>query len=365
MNTYPIILQESEVNMAKKILVVLLILLLTGCYNYNELNDLAIAVGLGIDKDENGYVVSLEIVNDNKDSTIYSVNGDTLDEAFSNLYSICPKKIFLSHLEVIIYGNNIDNIKDTLDFWARKKDIREDVLVFLSDKKAKDILKATTNSKTIKAFNIKDVETSTYTNLSATKLLTLNELLDTYLNPNKEIVIPIITLINKDLKIKNMAILKDTKVINYLDNTDSVNYNILTNNTKELIINTKNLSTNLNNVSTNIKVKDDLNVYINIKAKGTLIDVKKNLNLNNKEVIAELNNEIEKDIKDNINNTLNKITNSKSDIIGILDNYYKNKYKYYLNIKDDWYNNYFNKLNYHISVNVNLYDKGKSLKVIK
>ena len=351
--------------MIKKILIVLLIFVLTGCYNYNELNDLAVAVGLGIDKDENGYVVSLEVVNDNKNSTIYSVNGNNLEEAFYNLYSICPKKIFLSHLEVIIYGKDINNIKDTLDFWGRKKDIREDVLIFLSDKKAKDILKATTNSKSIKAFNIKNIAKSAYTNLSSTKLLTLNELLDTYLNPNKEIVIPQITLVDNNIKIKNMAVLKDVKVINYLDNNDLINYNILTNSTKNLIINTKNISTNLNNIKTDIKVKDNLDVDINIKAKGTLIDIKKNTDLNNDKVIDKLNNEIENEIKKNINNTLNKISSFNSDIIGILDKYYQNQYNYYLNIKNKWYKDYFQNLNYHINIDVNLYNKGKSLKVIK
>ncbi|WMT41390.1 hypothetical protein RE628_02140 [Paenibacillus sp. D2_2] len=37
--------------------------LLTGCWNRRELNELAIAVGLGLDKDGDKYQVSIQVVN--------------------------------------------------------------------------------------------------------------------------------------------------------------------------------------------------------------------------------------------------------------------------------------------------------------
>ena len=356
--------------MIKKIVIVTIILMLTGCYNYNELNDLAIAVAIGVDKDENGYEISLEIINSErkeqgKEYSIYTVNGDTIEEAVSNLYYICPKKIYLSHLEAIVYGSNITDIKDTLDFLGRNKDIREDILVFLTDKNAKDILKTVTNIESINALNIKDLATVLSNNLGTTKLLTLNELLDNYLNPNIEIVIPTVSIDNNNIIFKNMAILKKAKIIGYLNNNEIQGYNILTNNVKNMVINTKNIGANINNLKTNIVVKDNLNIDINIKAKGTIIEVNNSYNLQNDNAINIINKEIENSIKENLTNTLKTINNYNSDIIGILDLYYKNKYNYYKKIKHNWYKNNFKNIKYHINVDVNMYDKGKSLEVIE
>ena len=47
----------------KKILLVLMCLMMCGCYDYKELNQISIIGGIGIDYD-NEYIVSLEIIND-------------------------------------------------------------------------------------------------------------------------------------------------------------------------------------------------------------------------------------------------------------------------------------------------------------
>ena len=44
--------------MFKKIILVIFIFLLTGCYDYKELNDLAIISTIGIDKDKDDYKIS-------------------------------------------------------------------------------------------------------------------------------------------------------------------------------------------------------------------------------------------------------------------------------------------------------------------
>ena len=56
----------------KKILIIILTLLLcTGCYDYKEINDLAIISAIGVDYENDEYVITLEILNDqiDKDSS--------------------------------------------------------------------------------------------------------------------------------------------------------------------------------------------------------------------------------------------------------------------------------------------------------
>ena len=74
----------------KKIFLITFIFLLTGCFNYRELNDIAIITSIGIDYDKE-YKVSFLIADSKEDnsneykSTIITGNGKTLEKCFSNI----------------------------------------------------------------------------------------------------------------------------------------------------------------------------------------------------------------------------------------------------------------------------------------
>ena len=52
-----------------KFLIPILLILITGCYNYRELNQLAITTGIGIDKgEEKNYKVTVQVLNTKKTS---------------------------------------------------------------------------------------------------------------------------------------------------------------------------------------------------------------------------------------------------------------------------------------------------------
>ena len=97
--------------MKKIILLFLFCILLTGCWNYRELNDLAIVSGIGIDKDEDGYVVSFLISNAEniviEDNTIaepvlMTGRGKNIIEAISEIDSHCPNEIYMGHISVLV-----------------------------------------------------------------------------------------------------------------------------------------------------------------------------------------------------------------------------------------------------------------------
>ena len=56
--------------MKKFILIIPLLCLLTGCYNYRELNDLAIISGVAVSKVEDTYKITAEVVNPKKEQDI-------------------------------------------------------------------------------------------------------------------------------------------------------------------------------------------------------------------------------------------------------------------------------------------------------
>ena len=329
--------------MIKKIIILFLLLFLTGCYNYTELNDLAIVTALGIDYHDK-YHVTIQVVNtkkndeNNNEFTIYEADGYTIEDAIKNLSIICPKKIYLSHLEILIYGEEIakKGINDTIDYLSRDNNIRGDFYVFIAkNNEANNILKIDNTSFNINSENIKKLNETSSNKTGKSTIITFYELLDTYLNNNIEITLPTIEL-NDELLMNNLAIFKDDKLAYYLNEENTIIYNILTNKIKETSYKIKcqdgYIDVLINHLKTNFKPKKDI-LNININIEGSISAITCNLDLND-ENIKIINNKISNQIENNIIIFLNK----NKDIIGIKDILYKNKIdnpniKYNINIK--------------------------------
>ena len=83
--------------MKNKILIIIVSLLMTGCYNYNELNDIAIISGLGIDIDNNNLKISALVANGqslnsnskegNAQPTLITGTGKNFTEAIKDIES--------------------------------------------------------------------------------------------------------------------------------------------------------------------------------------------------------------------------------------------------------------------------------------
>ncbi|MFD2874847.1 hypothetical protein ACFTAO_00885 [Paenibacillus rhizoplanae] len=93
------------------LLLLLLSLGLTGCWNYAEVDDMAIVAGVAIDKNEDGkLLLTAEIVDTGGSADkaqagykMVSLSGNTMFEIVRNLISITGKKLFWSHAKAIIF----------------------------------------------------------------------------------------------------------------------------------------------------------------------------------------------------------------------------------------------------------------------
>ena len=67
----------------KKIILILLLLTLTGCKDYTEINDLAIVSGIIIDYVDNKYEITSELIINDKESElqILTTKSTSIDEA--------------------------------------------------------------------------------------------------------------------------------------------------------------------------------------------------------------------------------------------------------------------------------------------
>lgn len=120
-----------------------LLLTLTGCWGRHELNDLAIVLGLGIDKAGDEIKVTAQVVipsgvssNQNKISaapvTVFNATAPTLFEAIRKLTVSSPRIAFLSHIRVLVFGEQFareNGIGKMLDGMMRDPRVRPDYYV--------------------------------------------------------------------------------------------------------------------------------------------------------------------------------------------------------------------------------------------
>ena len=96
----------------KKILILFICLVLCGCYNYTELENLDIVSSIVVDYKSDEYLVSLEVV-DNDKTKVYDGHGKSLAEAFESITLVSPNEIFLSHLNAVMFTKEVDLLKLT------------------------------------------------------------------------------------------------------------------------------------------------------------------------------------------------------------------------------------------------------------
>ena len=157
----------------KKITIIAITILLTGCWNYNELNNIAICTGIAIDKKNNQYEITYLISNAKKTEvsskegeagiTTYTGVGDTIQEAINDLTLKMPFMPYNGHILVTIISEQIakEGITQVLDIIARDTESRDFFYLLISkNTEAKKILEIISPLETMPSKTLaSDIET--------------------------------------------------------------------------------------------------------------------------------------------------------------------------------------------------------------
>jgi spore germination protein KC len=142
--------------------------LLTGCWNRRELNDLAVVVALGIDLEGKDYLVTVQVVNPNEVGTLrsssgsasvvtYTEKGVSIPDALQRMLSKAPRQLYLSHLRVMVFGEPLarKGIIPVLDYIARNHELRNDFYMLVAKQsKAREVLSVVTPFEKVPAESI-------------------------------------------------------------------------------------------------------------------------------------------------------------------------------------------------------------------
>jgi len=362
----------------------------SGCFNYSELNDYAIATGMAIDKINNGYEVSFLISNLPKSNNtsggkdyrtvVYSGTGKTILEAVKQVGLISPKELYIGHLSVLIISDSVakDGINPVLEFLLQEPRSKKNFQVAISkSNKAKDILSITspltdfpsqnlaTNLKTTSnlqgSVNATDFNTVLYKLINNGIDLTLNgfyivgDIKSGAKNSNMETNKP-----NAYIKLAPLSIFKDDKLVGWANKNESKGINIINNNIKELYLNIKcdtgYVVVNTENIETKKYIDKNGNITINTNGKASINEINCNIDLTNQKNINKLEKKVESKIKKLELEAIKLSKKYNSDLFGIGLIYYGKYPKKYKNISS--FNEFYNTTKFKINNNFKISSSG-------
>ncbi len=211
------------------IFILINLLFTAGCWNYRELDDLAIVAGAAIDKEADGkYTVTTEVVevdgsNDTKStSKLVSMQGKTILDAIRNGISVTGKKLYWSHCKVAILSKEVaeEGIAKVLDIFIRDAEIRNDVNVLYSRQDtAREIFEGQETTENIKSYAIDKILTN-QTRLSKAPKMDLLDFSIELQTKGTSTIIPAVHL--EDVKgsmiprVAGAAIVKEDKMVGEL-----------------------------------------------------------------------------------------------------------------------------------------------------
>lgn len=344
----------------KKIFLILFIFLLSGCYNYKELNKIGIVSSIAIDKKDKTYKVSAQVLNvKNKEDTnsskviVYEETGKTIEEALRKMTTKSNKKLYGGHLGKLVISEEVakDSIINVIDLFQRLPEIKDEFTITIAkDIDASDVIKIMTSPESIPADYVTgEIETADIES-ALTYSSKLDEFVSFYLKEYIDPVISVIEVNNYDKKgttlknnettnpktrivLDNIAITKNGKFDKYLNKDETIGYNFIRDNVKEMIIPIK-CGDNYSSIAlikskTKNKVSKKGNKYIitlNISSNASINEYNCKQDLDKEKTIKSLEKKSENQIKEYINKTLNVKT--KSQFLGFKRILYLDNKKY-------------------------------------
>lgn len=372
------------------------ITLLSGCWNRRELNDISVAVAMGLDKSGEEYIISVQMVNPGevaakvgggKGAAVVTLTerGDTVFEALRRITTQTPRKLNLSHLRAVVFGEELskEGIGKTLDFLSRDHETRTDFSILQAKgSTAEKILRVYTMPQEIIPANkiFKSLETSEEV-WAATAKVTLDELISNITNEGKQPVITGVDIIGvKDtdkieskenvekikpmgsIRITNLAVFKRDKLIGWLNEDESKGYNYTQNEVKSTVGHLscpESGKLSMEVIRSDAKMKGKVingkpQIDIIVRLEQNIGDVECAIDLSKLETIAELESLSEKAVKRNIEAVIHKAQKKfKTDILGFGEAIHRSSPKAWRELKKDWDKEFVN-LKVHIQVDAKI-----------
>ncbi|MBW9171254.1 Ger(x)C family spore germination protein [Clostridium estertheticum] len=380
--------------MKKKIVSIIFIIIicpiiLCGCWNYREIDTLAIVAGMALDKDivTNKYILTTEVITTQAQgvssiisSQIFTTEGDSVFSAVRDAIEKTGLRLFWSDSKVVIISDSIarEGIIPAIDWTNRSNFVRPDMwLLVAKGNTASEILKTKVKINEVTSFHLDDTMNSwkvlsKFTNSMVWSFIDelsspgKSEAVTTVENkPNDGNILPIV---------EGCAIFKSDKLVGYINGNETLYMLMIKNKIKQGLITLINVSGSNANVT--LELNDNRTKLTPIYNNGSIsmiIDVYPILSIHEiqgtkdfmkEENLGILQSEAEKKIGSQIQALISKLQKDyDSDVLGFGEKFNEEKPK----VSKDFTKNgkdIFKNMKTTVNVHVQIKGSNKTMKPI-
>ena len=332
----------------KKIILIICMFFITGCYDYIEINNLSFISALGIDYEDEKYKLTVEAISNSSDDKesltgkgfTVDATGKTLAKAFNNISLDISKIPYYNHLKVVVVSKEVaqNHMQEIFEYLTRNPKIRKEFFLVISeDYSPKEILNSRSDNVPIVGQEIVKIIENNPKEFNASYNLTYQDMLADILNPYVDAKATVITKKDENISIKGIGIFKDYKYLKVLSTKNSAYLNLLINQKSNVTLaknyKDKNVTIKLGSTKVRYSFKNN-KVIINVSADGEIIENMPNFDLLSQKTYTKLNKDFSKILKKELYKFFDSIKKYNTDILGIQDKYYKKTKQAKININD-------------------------------
>ena len=219
----------------------LVLLLFTGCSERNDLSELSIVEGMGIDYTDDKISVTVQTLNLSKEgsgaealSGNVTMNttgeGSNISSAIENATQKLSKKIFFGQNRIIVFGMELAEgyIDKNIDYLLRSSDSRSDVKLCIAEEEAAKVMESRENDALVPSESVTSLlAMGEKSGFGAT--VTTNEVLNLYLDKTSDIYLPVVKAEKESVSVAGIAIYNSQKLSAVLDKNETFGFLMLKN----------------------------------------------------------------------------------------------------------------------------------------
>ena len=328
----------------KKFYLIIIVFLLSGCYDYKGLNDLAIVSGIAIDYVDDNFLVTFEVMKTKKEGdssgasgTYYvSQKGKNLVDCFTLSANKLDKVPYFEHVEIVIFSKTValEKLDLCIDYLIRTERLRNEFYAAIGIDSAKDLLKTKIDTSPVTSSYLTSLLINNYETSNSAYLEVFTKTVKRILTDGEDALLPVFKKNDEEIVLVGMGAFKDYKLQMIFDNKEASIINLINN------FEVKNIHFTNNNITIavyNSKIdiypeKNEIIIKGDIEAR--ISEVNSNIDLYDTATYSLLEDDFKKVIEKEISKIIVKMQQIKSNALSLGKKYY-NKYR----IKsDDWIN---------------------------
>ncbi len=339
-------------------------LLLNGCWSYRSLSDLALVMGMGVDRDgaTGDYRLSSEIADLTKTpkdsspgSKVVVSTGKTLFDAVRNAKRRLFNRLYIGNIQVLVIGEEVarsTGVSPLLDWFMRDGESRETIIAVVTQGiTAQELLSLPGTDQHISSIEIDRIVTEDHDLTSSTAYIELYRIYETLNCPGISLTLPVFHIVENDgeptFETNGIAVFSDDKLVGFLTPEESKSFLMATDQCNGGVLaidqhgaGVPDITLEIENTQAKISfsARDQQPAFrIEVETDVYLAEVQSEIDVLEAAQIESLEREAGRQLREDIERLVRKVQSEyKSDILGLGHHVYQRDVRLWRQLEPNW-----------------------------